>query len=81
MVWGKVEVRDEEDKITEAHILPFGPNKTGETSMLWWHTTSELCGCNPRPHTGLSDYPTVTVYEHFEDAPLSQEAVSESDGS
>lgn len=62
--WGLVEVHDESDALVEVHCLPFGRNPTtGDSVLLWWHTTSSLCGCNPRMDVRPD---RVKVYAHHE---------------
>jgi hypothetical protein len=63
--WGTMEVRDEEDNLVAAHVMPCDE----DGSICNWHTTSPLCGCNPQMKRNKFDCPVWTHFENGESFP------------
>lgn len=71
MKWTSLEVFDDEGNTVGGHVLPCDD----DNECLTWHTTSALCGCNPRRDVNVNGVP---IYLHFE-SETSQEGQNDGD--
>lgn len=71
MNWISVECADDSGKTVAGHVMPCD----GDGILLNWHTTSALCGCNPRMDVNAQGVP---IYLHFE-SETSQEGQNDGD--
>lgn len=73
MNWASIEVTNAAGETIAGHVMPCGD----DGFRLNWHTTSELCGCNPRKDVNAQGIP---IYIHFE-SETSQEGQNDGDSS